>query len=140
METQTTQCDYCTFKITEDQSSYYKDRQIEAKYVALRATKNAPAFERKMTLNFGDVEKKNTTETCFLNSPLFTGNKENDYCLDRINDAIPLVEALALRESRISNSIASNAVGEARKAQVVAIVAIIIAIFPFIPQIAAIIF
>ncbi len=120
MKIQTTQCDHCAFKITEDQSTYYKDRFVAAKYDAIRATKNAPEVRRKLHLGLGDTDNNNKTETCFLNSSLFTLNKDNIYCPDRVDNVVSLETALDLREAREANAIASKAAATARDANAIA--------------------
>lgn len=112
-----TQCDYCVFKYTEDQSSIEKDHDVEGKHAILRSLPGAPKRPRK-TFVGGDDDK---TETCFINSPNWPlVQKSQIYCCDFVDEVLSLETALDLREARRANM-------TARCAQIVAIIAAIIA-------------
>jgi len=109
---QKTQCDFCAFKITEDQSSLDSEHRIEEKYKVLRSLIDAPKKPRKMFI--GGVDDK--TETCFINSPNWVRKKENVHCPDRKDDTLSLESALSFRLTELANKRASEANDLAREA------------------------
>jgi len=120
---QKSQCDYCAFKLTEDQLSPTTAKAIEEKYNIIRNAKGAPKKSRNIHVG-GDDDK---TETCFIDSPLWAKRKQGVHCPDRIDNALSLETALDLREARLANEMARHANKIARDAKIWAIIAAIIA-------------
>jgi len=117
MKNHTSQCDSCTFKISESQAKPEDDRAVEKKYQVLRSLENAPEKPRKSSVSFG-VEKTDDTdktETCFVDSPLWPSKIKNVRCPDRVDECLPLEAALSLRSSAEANRIATEALKTARK-------------------------
>jgi hypothetical protein len=123
MSTFTKQCQYCAFKLSEDQTTEAKARFIEDKYSAIRGIKNAPQKPRHIFLGGNDSR----TETCFIDSPTWIKREEDIHCPDRLDNSLSLEAALALREARISNKFARDANKMAFDAKIWAIIAAIIA-------------
>ena len=126
------QCDFCAFKLTEDQSTAANDRLIETKYRTLRGIKKGPKKTRIIHVGGND----DRTETCFIDSPMWDKRNENIHCPDRLDNSLSLETALDLREARVANRTAREANVTARDAKIWAIVAAIIAaiaiILPYI--------
>lgn len=137
METKTTQCDSCAFLHIEDQSTYENDRNVEAKFVALRGTVNSPQKPRHIFVG-GNGDR---SETCFVDSSIFKRDRKTVHCSEHIDNALSLSEAVTLRESRSANSLARSANLTARDARIWAIIATIIATiaiaFPYIMKVSA---
>jgi|GEM_PF-5321468 len=123
MSTFTNQCQYCAFRLSEDQTTEAKARFVEDKYRAIRGAKDAPKKPRDIFIG-GDDDR---TETCFIDSPAWTKRKDDIHCPDRIDDSLSLESALALREARLSNILARAANNIALDAKIWAIIAAIIA-------------
>jgi len=117
------QCDFCAFKLTEDQSTKARVSLIESKYRAIRQVRNAPKKSRNIHIG-GEDDK---TETCFIDAPAWNKRKENIYCPDRIDNSLSLETALDLREARKANKLARDANRVALSAKIWAIIATIIA-------------
>lgn len=109
---QKSQCDYCAFKITEDQSILDANRNVEEKYSVLRSLSGAPKKPRIIHIG-GDDDK---TETCFINSPYWVRQKENIHCPDRIDNSLSLETALGFRLTELANKRAEEANSLARDA------------------------
>ena len=122
-ENQKTQCDYCAFNYTEDQSTLDSERDVENKYKVLRKLTGAPKKPRKISI--GGCDDK--TESCFVSSPYWVRKKENIHCPDRIDNSLSLETALDLREARKANEHAREANRTALSAKTWAIIAAIIA-------------
>lgn len=135
MTTKTSQCNYCAFNLTEDQSTIATERHIEEKYKTLRNLIDAPKKPRKIFVG-GDDDK---TETCFINSPNWVRRKENIHCPDRIDNSLSLQTALDLREARLANKLAEKANKRAEDANRTALAARIWAIIAAIIAMIAII-
>ena len=123
MSTFANQCQYCAFKLSEDQSTEAKARFVEDKYSAIRGTKDAPPKPRVIHIGGNDAR----TETCFIDSPIWIKREDDIHCPDRLDNSLSLEAALALRESRLSNDIARAAKSIAFDAKIWAIIAAIIA-------------
>ena len=116
---QKSQCDYCAFKRTEDQSTLGAERRIEEKYKVLRSLINAPKKPRKMFIGGYD----DMTETCFINSPNWPRKKSSQtHCNDFIENNLSLPDALKSRETKMltealhdAKNIKSNASNSTKK-------------------------
>jgi hypothetical protein len=117
-----TQCDFCAFKLTEDQSKAAYTRLIENKYRTLREAKKAPKKTRNIFVGSSDDK----TETCFIDSPMWEKRKDNIHCPDRLDNSLSLETALDLREARMANRTALNAKIWAIIATIIAIIAMIL--------------
>lgn len=122
-ETILRQCDFCAFKLTEDQATEVSASLIESKYRAVRQTRNAPKKSRNIHVGGED----DRTETCFIDAPAWNRRKENIYCPDRIDNSLSLETALDLREARKANEFARDANRVALSAKIWAIIATILA-------------
>lgn len=123
MSTFTNQCQYCAFKLSEDQSTEAKALFIEDKYRAIRGVKDASQKTRNIFAGGDDAR----TETCFIDSPTWLKREDDIHCPDRLDNSLSLEAALALRESRLSNNLARAAKSIAFDAKIWAIIAAIIA-------------
>jgi hypothetical protein len=112
MSTFTTQCNYCAFRLTEDQSTEAKARFVETKYATLRGAVNAPRKSRVITVGIGGP-RVDKTETCFIDSSTWVKREENIHCPDRIDHTLSLETALDLREARKANLLAEEAIKRA---------------------------
>lgn len=116
-----TQCDFCAFMLTEDQSTIANARLIETKYRTIREAENASKKTRHIHAGGNDDK----TETCFIDAPMWTKRADNIHCPDRIDRALSLETALDLREARTANRTALHA-------KIMAIIATLIAIIGMI--------
>ena len=134
------QCDSCAFKLSESQAKLEDDVAVENKYKALRSLINSPKKPRAISVSIGvkKTDETDKTETCFIDSPLWPSKIKKVHCPDRIDDSLSLETAIALREARLANSLASLANLAARDARIWAIIATIMAaiaiIFPYIME------
>lgn len=112
MSTFTNQCRYCAFKLSEDQSTDAKARFVEDKYSTIRGAKDAPQKPRTAFVGGND----DRTETCFIDSPIWIKREDDVHCPDRIDNSLSLETALDLRESRLANKLAEEAITRADSA------------------------
>lgn len=121
MPGQKSQCDYCAFKTTEDQSSLMVAVNVEDKYKTLRGAKGAPKKPRiAHASNTGEGDK---TETCAANSSNWPQQPKKDtYCTDFIENNISLEAALSLREARMAH-------GTSKKNNIIALSALLVSVF-----------
>lgn len=116
------QCRYCAFKLTEDQSTEAALKFVEEKYQAIRGIGGAPKKSRAIFVGGADER----TETCFINSKTWKTRNKEAHCRDRIDSALSLESAVALREVRASNQIAFDAKVWAIISAIIATIAIAI--------------
>jgi hypothetical protein len=103
---QKTQCDYCVFKVIDDQSTLDSERYVEEKYSVLRSLIGAPKKTRNIHVG-GEDDK---TETCFIDAPAWENRQENTYCPDKVDkDFMSFEEALGLRQSKLALTAAKDA-------------------------------